>query len=143
MPNTELHVTAWKKLNAGDLLCAMPSLIKIQGLSTLYRANTISSYLWVVITTWNPWRKRAYCSLYIWCNPSLNKSHSCRVCNFRTLSFRLDLNAEDQYSQLKRFIVQDLTNWANENQIMKMTDAMTAIRQRQRQTQTDNIADGR
>ena len=33
-------------------------------------------------------------------------------CNFCTLSSGSESNADDQYSQLKRFIVRDLTDWA-------------------------------
>ena len=54
---------------------------------------------------------------YIWCNPSSSYSHSHRICNFCTLSSGSDSNADDQYSQLKRFIVRDLTNGANENDL--------------------------
>ena len=52
---------------------------------------------------------------YIWRNPNSSNSHPHRVCNFRTLSSGSDSNADDQYSHLKRFIVRDLTDWANEN----------------------------
>ena len=52
---------------------------------------------------------------YIWHNPSSSNSHPHRICNFRTLSSGSDSNVDDQYSQLKRFIVRDLTDWANEN----------------------------
>ena len=48
-------------------------------------------------------------------NPSSSNSHPHRVCNFRTLSSGSDSNADAQYSQLKRFIVRDLTDWVNEN----------------------------
>ena len=50
----------------------------------------------------------------IWRNPSSSNSHPHRICKFRTLSPGLDSNADDQYSQLKRFIVRDLTDSANE-----------------------------
>ena len=52
---------------------------------------------------------------YIWRNPNSSNSHPHRVCNFRTLSSGSGSNADDQYSQLKRFIVRDITDWANEN----------------------------
>ena len=52
---------------------------------------------------------------YIWRNPNSSNSHPHRICNFRTLSSGSDSNADDQYSHLKRFIVRDLTDWANEN----------------------------
>ena len=55
---------------------------------------------------------------YIWCNPSSSNSHPDRICNFRILSFGSDSNADDRYRQLERFIVRDLTNWANENHII-------------------------
>ena len=40
---------------------------------------------------------------YIWRNPSLSNLHSHRKCDSRTFSSGLDTNADDQYSQLKRF----------------------------------------
>ena len=52
---------------------------------------------------------------YIGRNPNLSKLHPYRICNFRTLSSGSDSNADDQYSELKWFIVRDLTNWANKN----------------------------
>ena len=52
---------------------------------------------------------------YIWRNPNSSNSHPHRICNFRTLISGSDSNGNDQYGQLKRFIVRDLTNWANEN----------------------------
>ena len=55
---------------------------------------------------------------YIWRNPSSSNSHPHRICNFRTLSSGSDSNADNQYSQYTakwRFIVRDLTDWANEN----------------------------
>ena len=36
------------------------------------------------------------------------------MCNFRTLRSGLDSNMDNQYSQLKWFIVRDFTDWANE-----------------------------
>ena len=91
-----------------------PWLVIPRGLSTLYRAYTISS-----ITGFKPLLGlpgvKGLITAYIWRNPSSSNSHPHRICNFRTLSFGLDLNADDQYSQLKGFKVRDLTDWANEN----------------------------
>ena len=37
------------------------------------------------------------------------------ICNFRTLSSRLHSKANDQYSQLKWFILREGTEWSNVN----------------------------
>ena len=58
---------------------------------------------------------------YIGRNPTLSNLHPHRICIFRTPSFGLNLNADDQYSQLKRFtLVRYLTDWANENHTSTM-----------------------
>ena len=44
----------------------------------------------------------------VWCNPKSSNSHLHRVCNFRTLTYGLNLNTDDQYNQLKRFKVRAL-----------------------------------
>ena len=53
---------------------------------------------------------KGFIAAHIGRNPSSSNSHPHRICNFRTLSTELDSNADDQYSQLKRFTVRDLTN---------------------------------
>ena len=68
--------------------------------------------------TCNSTRLQHITAAYIWHNyNSLSNSHPHRICNFRTLSSGSDSNADNQYSQLKRFIVRDLTDWANENHL--------------------------
>ena len=89
-----------------------PWLVIPRGLSTLYRAYTISSNHWVCLDslgskgllqpTFGATLARAIRTLI-------------EYVIFRTLNSGSDSNVDDQYSKLKRFIVQDLTDWANEN----------------------------
>ena len=77
---------------------SLPRLVIPHGLSTLYRAHTIGSNHWVWITTWTPRGSKGLLQqTTFWRNPSLSNSHPHRICNYRTLSSRLNVN--DQYSQ--------------------------------------------